>query len=201
MNTERETVEAEGTLADRRGFMNYLRNLALLLAKMHLAASESTSWRRNVLTTVNIVASILVFFVSLNSDIQSLMDHYVNLSFANIPIPSCGADCGKFQVEFHQIFIGFAAACVLASSMLQYHLRYEERHLEHKHATNSYFNLYKKISRMLVSNEYHKSEVMHMINKEFNSVNNATPIVGQRHLGLLSDYSTEVEKYQREKIG
>jgi hypothetical protein len=159
----------------REDYFNELRNGSLQLGRIHLRASESMALRRNIFTCINIVSSIMILFLSLSKTAQKILNDYFGSVYT---IKS--AILNNPSLDYSEVFVGFFAAFSICTAMLQYHLRYEERHIDHKNASTKYFNLNKKITRMVICSKT-SDEDIHMITKQYNSTNESSPIVGSRH--------------------
>lgn len=172
--------------------INYWKMVCIVLGKAHVSASERYAKRRTSITIVNIFASVMVLFLSLSSDLQAIINYYVDFSFIQYS-HSYGA---QFQVSSAKIAAGFAGAIVVVSSMIQYHLRYEERHIEHKIAGIEYFNLHKKIERMQSASDI-SNESMHNINKQMNYINKFTPPLAEKFMRGIFELLEKIHAHEK----
>ena len=137
---------------------------ALLGGHVHTMLSYRCAQRKNILTIVNIASAILVFLFSISPVMKTTV---------NVLVPSLNFSLYDSRVYAADIVTNAAAALVVISTMLQYYLRYEERHLEHRAAAVEYFNLSNKIRR--VSKNGASEEDAHTLNTHLNFLNKGAP--------------------------
>lgn len=155
---ERDAAEIQDPL------LRYWWLSAFLGGIVHTLHSYRCAKRKNKLTIVNIASAILVFLFSISPSMRTT---------ANILLPSWNFSLGADKVFAADIFANVSAAFVVISTMLQYYLRYEERHLEHKAAAVEYFNLANKIRR--VTKNGATAENAHALNTHLNFLNKGAP--------------------------
>lgn len=148
--------------------LGYWKLVAIFLARGHARASERCAKRNVVFTSVIIILSVLLVFASASTDLKALIEHSIQgASFGTWTFPK--------SISASNIVIGFLGASTVAASMWQYNSRYEQRHLEHRQFQAEYFNLQKKISRLMVGPR--DTNLIHALNKEMNGLNKFAPIV------------------------
>jgi hypothetical protein len=137
---------------------------AFLGGLVHTMLSYRCARRKNVLTVINIASAILVLLFSISPSMRTT---------ANVLFSSWNFSLYDQRVYAADILANVSAAFVVISTMLQYYLRYEERHLEHRAAAVEYFNLANKIRR--VSKRGHTAEDAHSLNTHLNFLNKGAP--------------------------
>lgn len=149
--------------SSEREELTHWKNIATFLARSHARTSERCAKRNVYFTTIIIILSVLLVFASASTDLKALIDFY------------CKINGKETTIIFSNIIIGSLGAGTVAFSMWQYHSRYEERHLEHRQFQAEYYNLQKKIARILTGPR--DPRLLHSINKELNALNKFAPIL------------------------
>ncbi|WP_146144810.1 hypothetical protein [Phreatobacter cathodiphilus] len=137
--------------------LSHWHNICLLGGYVHTHLSQTYARRKNWLTIANIIATILVLFMSLSEDAKTVINVYIG--FFNVSL-------GNKEASSAAILINLSAAMVVILTMAQFYFRYEERHLEHRASALEFFNLANKINRFFGIDI--SPDDIHMLNKQLN---------------------------------
>ena len=137
---------------------------------LQFAACQSYARRRAWLTILNMFASIMTLYMSSSEKFRNVLDSTMQ---------SIGHSMSFHPGLTAEILTGFVAAVVVASGAIQYLLRYDERHIEHRLASGEYYNMARKIDRIRITGNI-TPDIVHSLSKEMNAALKCSPAVSQR---------------------
>lgn len=152
-------------------------------ASAHYTFAERCEFRERILTTLNLVAAILVLFLATSPVLPALIDGIpgqVDASGINIKNDFAPDTQSARRIAIVPFIVPILSLAVVLFTALQYMLQNSQRAFAHKTAGNEFSNLRRKLERYWGKPDIHV-EAIHNINRAHNAITKSAPIVPKKH--------------------